>query len=133
MRCPLDVEAEMPNPQLEVSDEKSGTGRHVLSCLRVGGVERHVQVEVIMAVSAEGWTQGAGVSHSPPSGEDGETTEQRRLRKSGRRAREGPGKAGPGKVAEEVKLTNVKCRGQLACSSCTRSNSCPYHCRQPVI
>ena len=88
---------------------------------------RHVQVEVITAVSAEGWTQGVGMSHSLPSGEDGETTEQRRLR-SGRRAREGPGEAGPGKVAEEVKLTNVKCRGQLACRSYTRSDSCPYHC-----
>lgn len=60
MRCSLDVDAEMPNPQLEASDEKSGTGRHVLSCLCIGGVERHAQVEVIMA----------GVQRAGPRGWD---------------------------------------------------------------
>lgn len=111
MRSPLDVEAEMLNPQLEASNEKSGTERHVLSCLQVGSVERYGQVEIITAVSAEGWTQGAGTSHSPPSGGDGDTTQQRRLRRSRRRVRGGPGEVGPWKVEEEVKLTNVKCRG----------------------
>lgn len=113
MRCPLDVDAEMPNPQLEASDEKSGTGRHVLSCLCIGGVERHAQVEVIMAVSAEGWTQGAGMSHSPLSGEDGETTEQRRLRRSGRRAREGPGEGGAGEGGGGGQAD--QCEGERTC------------------
>lgn len=55
VRSPLDVEAEMLHPQLEASNEKSGTERHVLSCLQVGSVERYGQVEIITAVSAEGF------------------------------------------------------------------------------
>lgn len=92
----------------------------MLSCLCMGGVERHAQVEVIMAVSAEGWTQGAGMSHSPLSGEDGETTEQKAEKEAVGEPEKGQVKAGPGKVAEEVKLTNVKGKDMLACSRCQK-------------